>query len=419
MTVPRNVTLCVRPCLAAAGRWSVDYWLDGRQGAAYQAGLVTYASIDEARKDALQFQANFAAKGDTVQLTEAQTNASLASIPKPTDSEEEIKKRLESYVEKYYEPAQSAITESLFDLKKVAKFIGDSATQSPLLLSGVVLITLIFRSRLELLASAIPGELGLKATSLLPAAPLLILVTTMLVYSRRRENSKRLGRIRLWVLQLAVHFGWERESFSGILKNEIARLEFASLADRLEAYERNNPISFTNLSERVRHRFEANAWGDSEVFTRGLVRDDFARKIQALAGLGGETGYRAKDLGILPFHLIVSRSSLTVLILGLLGATPDGTSGPAGIYASRGTHEKIALRSAIFSLLLIVGIIGLPLAWSTVLSLRVSHLLFACNVAASLLTLWLLLRRPLMLVFRHQYIPRGLELHECLGALLI
>jgi hypothetical protein len=57
------------------------------------------------------------------------------------------------------------------------------------------------------------------------------------------------------------------------------------------------------------------------------------------------------------------------------------------------------------------------LLWSTALAWRVSPILFFIDIVAIGFTVLLLTRRPLAVAFRRSFLPKGLALHECVGAL--
>jgi hypothetical protein len=419
MTAPKNLTLCVRPCLAAPGRWTVDYWLDGRPAAAYQAVPYTFGSREEARWNASRIQASRTATGDTVQFVEADVNTSRDSIPKPRETEDEIKKRLEGYVEKFYEAARGDMAESFFDLKKIAKFVGEFTTKSPLMLSLVTLVALAFHGREELMTTAVTSEFGIHATQLLAVAPILILFATLFAHTRRKQTSKKMARVREWVLQLAICYGWDCDRFVGILRKEFMGLDYAAIADKMANLEKSHLLSFTNLTQQVGARLEGKPGEKTEEFMKLLRLNDFTRKVQALAGMGEEPDFRAKDFAILPFQLLLSPFSLTPIVLGLLGATGHPPFSLDGVFASRAINERTALRGFWLGLLLILAIVLPALAWATWLSARLSPMLAIANAAASSLAIWLIVRRPLAIGWRHRLIPHGLELHECSGALLI
>src|SRR5580698_4672886 len=148
MIVSRNVALCVRPCLAAVGRWSVDYWSDGEVQAAYQYGLNTFDSVEIARQAALQDKGYLDANGNTVEIFEQSKNASRDSIPALQATEEELTKHLQKYVEKSYEPARTMNAASFFEIGGWAKSVNALAKKSPVIFSFLTLVALIFHGPL-------------------------------------------------------------------------------------------------------------------------------------------------------------------------------------------------------------------------------------------------------------------------------
>jgi hypothetical protein len=427
MIVSRHVTLCVRPCLAAAGRWSVDYWLDGSAQAAYQYGLNTYDSVEIARQTVIHSKAYLEANGNTVQVVEDTGNASRDLIPRLQATEDELTKHLQKYVEKSYEPARTMNAASFFEIGGWAKRVKALAKKSPVVFSLLTLAVLVFRGPLskllgsiplgKLLFSFVPNELGLKPSQLLECAPLLILMTALFVRARRRRESIELNRVRVWILQLAVFFDWDYFKFFGLITKEFGQLEYASYVDQLASIERRNPGSFTNVVNQLTTRLPGDAPDKTEKFVRTLVRDDFARKVQGLAGLGGEHDYNARDLAVLPLHLLVSNNAVKTIAMGLMGTTSDGSFGPAGVASARREMERAAVNGIKLGMVLILAIVVPALAWTTALSLKASVVLFTLDVIASLATLWLMMRRPVEVGVQHKFIPRGLELHECAGAL--
>jgi hypothetical protein len=413
MTLSKNTTLCIRPSLAFPERWSVDYWLNGHPKAAYQASLLTFGSPEESRKTASQIKASWEARGKTLHLSDENKNVSRDTIPSPRETEGEIKKHLENYVEKAFEPMRKFSFASFFDVTKWVKGIKAIGPKSPHLLSFLILGALFFRGPLErLLAAVVPSELGLKAPQLLAGAPILILASTLFAHFQRTRASSQLNRIREWILQLTVFCGWDRDRFLVLMGKEFEKLEYASTVDLISSVVKRDPSSFTNLARDLVSTPEGSRSQETGQLMRDLLRDDFARKIQALAGLAGEQDYRPTELGIFPFHLLLSLLSVKTIMLGLREAEPA-----AGVDFSQRFNEGAILLGMILGLVLGLAIIVPTLVWTTALSLTVSPLLFTLDLVASLVTLSLLTRRPLAVVFRRRFIPRGLNLYECGGAL--
>jgi hypothetical protein len=412
------ITVCARPSLGAAGRWSVDYWEYGHPQAAFQAGLVTYDSLEQARQEAFQFKAYWEQFGSQTSVIEESRNSSQGSIPKPRESEEEIKKHLQSYIEKFFEPVRTTTIAGFFEVESWAKNVKALAKKSTLLFSLLTLAFLIFRGPLDrLVVAVIPNEFALRMPQLLEYAPLLLLLTTLGIHFRSQRDSAQLNRIRVWVLQLAVYFGWDYDKFQDLLTKEFQHLDYASFADRFSDLEKRNPASFTNVLDQVAIRLEGSPGEKTDQFLKTLIRDDFARKIQALAGLAAERKFKVRDLALMPLNLVFSNNAVKVIMLGFLGATPDHSSGPAGVQPSRVAQEKSAVLTMRLSVLIIFVIIVPALIWTTVLALKVSPLLFTADCIASLVTLAVVAKRALGAVFPHRLALGGLDLHECAGAM--
>jgi hypothetical protein len=289
MTVSGNATLCIRPSLAFCGRWSVDYWLNRHREAANQASLVIFGSPEESRRTASQTKATFEARGDTLHLIEKNKNVSRVTIPSSRELEEKIKKRLENYVEAAFEPLRKFSFSTFFDVTKWVKGIRATSLKSPHLLSLLILAALFFRGPLErLLVAVVPSELGLKAPQLLAGAPILILASALFAHFQRTRASSQLNRIREWILQRTVFFGWDRGRFLALTSKEFEKLEYASTVNLLASPVKRDPSSFTNLAHDLVSTREGSLAQETGQLVRDLLRDDFARKIQALAGLAGE-----------------------------------------------------------------------------------------------------------------------------------
>jgi len=418
MNLYGNVTLCARPSLGVAGRWSVDYWQDRQPKAAFHAGLVTYDSAEQAKQAAFQFKAYLERDGSQVSVIEQARNSSLDSIPKPIESEEDIKKHLQGYIVKYFEPFRTTTISSFFEIGDWAKNMKAFAKKSTLLFSLLTIASLIFRGPLDrLIAAAIPNEFALKMPQLLEYAPILLLLTTLSVHFRSQRTSAQLNRIRVWVLQLTVYFGWDYYKFQDLLTKELQQLDYASFADRFSDIEKHNPASFTNVLNQVAKRLEGIPGEKTDQFLKTLVRDDFARKVQALTGLGAEPGFKARDLALMPLHLILSNNAVKVIMLGFLGATPDHSYGPEGVQPSRAAQDKAAMQAVRLGLLMVFLVIVSALVWTTVLALQVSQMLFTVDCIASLLTLGLVAKRASEIVFRRRIVLGELDLHECAGAI--
>lgn len=412
MSVSRNVTLCVRPSLAVSGRWSVDYWLNAHPEAGYQASLVTFASPEEAVKAQNQIKATLEAKGDTVQLLREDKNVSRDTIASPQESEEEIKNRLKEHVEKAFEPLGKLSVARFFDINNWAKSVKAITMRSPHLLGLLTLAALFFHGPWQkLLMSIAPKELSIEASHVLAGAPLLILAATLFVHFNRVRESYQLDRVRQWVLQLVVFFGWDRDRFLALVRKEPDPLEYASAVSLLERAVKWDPGSLSNLAHNLGVKLEGSGHEKVEQLIRYLLRDDFARKIQALAGLAGEDDYRPKHLAIVPVHLLVSLDSVKATAYGLLADTS------AAVDSSRQFREGMTLLGMTLGVLLGLVAIVPALVWTTALSLKVSSMLFILDLVASLLTVSLLTGRSLAVALRRSFVPRGLMLHEYFAAL--
>jgi|KBSMisStaDraftv2_1062788.scaffolds.fasta_scaffold1502125_1 hypothetical protein len=76
-----QITLAVRPSLACPTRWSVDFWRDNRDTAAYQAASVTFNSLDDAEMVATNILPSFEQTGAAV-VTSIVTQIRLEIIAK-------------------------------------------------------------------------------------------------------------------------------------------------------------------------------------------------------------------------------------------------------------------------------------------------------------------------------------------------
>jgi hypothetical protein len=301
-------------------------------------------------------------------------------------------------------------------------------TGSPVSLSLVVLLAIAFRGTVgPFLVSILPAEFGVAVPQVLPASPLLILTTTLLVHFRQTRASSQLDRVRVWILQLTVFFGWQRERFVEMAKNEFHKLEFASFINVVKGLNQRDPSSLTKLFEQL----AANVSGvqpqvERQIDTKApveqtsvadlpsiLLRDDFARKIQALAALGRERNYKPRRLAVSPLLLLLSLNSVRATMQGLLG----GKIG--GIEQSQVFHEGMTIIGVMLGTLWIAAITLAALVWTSALAWQISAPLFAADLSASVITMWLLTARPVEVAFKRNYIPRGLGLHECIGAIAI
>ena len=412
MAGPVRITVAIRPSLALPKRWSVDYWQDDRVEAAYQVSLLTFDSAKAAAPAAAKIQSDFEAAG--VQVTRVQSDANPSRVIRqpPCASEEELSKHLEAYVKDAFAPLTKITLASLFDLENLTKILKALATKSPHVLSLIILGALFFRGFFQrLLESIVPKELGLSFTELLAASPILLLVVTAYVYLARARVSSQMDRVRQWILQAVVSYGWDHTRFREFVRKELAKIEFANVCNYFDEANRRDPISFSNLIQTLGKTIEAKD-GDYREFAGMLLRDDFARKIQALAGIGGEPDYRPKHLAVLPFHLLLSLSAIRSTILGITHAAVIKS-----IEMSRQYHEGMILIGFMIGAIVSLLLLAPALIWTTSLAWSISGWLFAIDVAAAVVTVLLLIIRPLAVAFRRKYVPRGLGLHECAGAL--
>lgn len=424
-----QITLAIQPSLALPERWSVDYWYNDRPKAVYQAGLFTFESRGEAETAAANMQSNLESRGMKVTAVHFDTNASKTIVSRSSDeTEEEIAKRLQDYVKSAYSPIQKLSLSSLFDVSNWPKWLKAIVSGSPHVLSLIVLAALLFRGSFErLLGFVMPKELDLGTTMLLASAPLLLLATTLSVYFKRARLSSQLDRVKNWILHAVIFYGWDEYRFRSLVRKELAGLEYASALNMFEQLNQQDPSSFDDLARTFDQSADREglatalvSLNDQKQLTTTerfllkvvttLVRDDFARKVQALAGMSGEPDYRPAQLAILPFHVLIS-FDVNPTMLGLL-------NGNIAIASSKTFHEdRLKVGMMLFLLLTTFLAICPALVWSTALSWRVSSMLFIFNIAASALTIFLLSWRPVEVAFKHRFIPRGLSLHECAGAL--
>ncbi len=393
-----RITLAVRPSLASPERWSVDYWHDDRVEAAYQAALLTYASHDEATKTAANIQSALETQNIKVTSVQLDSNASRTIVKQwGVETEEEITRRFEDYLKSAFSPLQKLSGSNVFDITNWSKALKAMAGGSPHLLSLLVLGVLLFRGPFErLLNSIMPSELNLTADSVLASVPLLLLVITVRVYFKRARLSSQLDRVRKWILQAVVSYGWDRDRFRKLLTKEIGALEYASIAEFLEqANEQDANSSGKVMNETLSAEFESS-----------LLRDDFARKVQALAGISGEPDYRPNQLAIFPYQILLSLNSIKLTMSALLQGKNFSVA-PYKVFSGK------LIFAAMLGLFISLLIISPALVWTTALSWQLSRVLFIVNLAASLLTILLLTWRPLFVAFKHRYLPRGLSLYEC------
>jgi hypothetical protein len=418
MAISKDRTLCIRPSLADAGRWSIDTWLDATPYAAYQATLETFPSAEEAQKALPFVQADFAGKGGNLRTVREETNASRTRIPQVSMSEEELKKHLQKYIESSLEQVRKFSMASFFEPKNWVKTINALAARSPLVLSILTIVAVLFRSGFEhALAFVLPDKIDFLAPEALKAAPLIILLSTCFVQFSTGKVSIELDRVRQWLLLLVVQYKWDLEKVLGMMRTEFEQLDYASHVNRAWRFEKRNPASFTNVVAHLTQRMGGDSPERAERLVRDVLRDDFARKIQALAGVSGEADYDPAQLAVNPLKLLLSIESVNIILLGILGATPDHTSGSQGIVSSRRFHERIAVRAATAGTVVIAAIVATALALATHLAFKAAPWLFVADIAASLAVLGMILRRPFLIVGRRRYIPRGLELYEIGSAL--
>jgi hypothetical protein len=404
-----KITLAIRPSLAFPKRWSIDYWEDDHVDAAYQAMLVTYESPDEAAKVEAAAQLSFEKQGAEVSRVQIDSNSSRRNGEPADETEEEISKRLEAHVKSIFLPLQTLTLASLFDITRWGKGLKAVVTGSPLILSLLILVALLIRGPFErLLASIVPKGLNLNSAELFASAPLLLLVTTLYVYLRRAQISSQLDRVRQWILQLVISYGWDRDRFQKLGERELKGLEYSTVVDILEEANKRDPSSYCKLIQALGKNLK-----DDRELAAMVLRDDFARKIQALAGIAAEPDYRPSRLAISPFLLLISLASVKATTKGLLLGTESSVA------AYRAFSEAMVLIGSMIAILISLLAICPTLVWTTALSWRVSSLLFISDVFASALTVWLLTRRPLLVIFRRSFVPKGLGLNECMGALNI
>jgi len=211
--------------------------------------------------------------------------------------------------------------------------------------------------------------------------------------------------VRQWILQAVISYDWDHNRVHALVRRELSGLEYASVGNMLEQVIQRDPSSLTNLAQALSKEPD-----DRKELTADLLRDDFARKIQALAGMAAEPDYRPQQLAIFPLHLLVSLNSVKSTIMGLL------SGGASSVDSSKAFHEGMTLLGMMLGLVLSLVVILPSLVWTTTLSWQVSPTLFVLNVIAGVLTILLLARRPAAVAIRRSFIPKGLALHECVGA---
>lgn len=418
-TMSHQITLAVRPSLALPERWSVDFWYDNNIEAAYQAAILTFDSSDDAAAEAASIQSTLQAQGLNVTCVRLTSNASRAIVERAAvETEEEITKLLENYVKEIFAPLKSLSVSNVFNITNWPSFLKTLATGSPHVLSLLVLAVLLFRGPFErLLNSIVPAELNLDVATVVTSAPILLLLTTLHVYYKRARLSSQLDRVTKWILAAVVRYGWDHSRFFTLKQKELAGLEYASLANIFEVDYSRNPTSFDEimrLSGLSLKEMDENTAAKAQLFgviVSTVCRDDFAKKVQALAGISREPGYQPEQMAILPFHLLTSLQSIESTMLAL----SEGKK--FLVEFSERSHKGSFIATAIVPLFLSLLPICLAIVWTTALSWRVSLILFTANVVASTLIILLLTWRPLSVLLRHRFIPRGLNLLECSDAL--
>jgi hypothetical protein len=407
-----SITLTTRPSLAFPNRWSVDWWYADQINAASQAATVTFESKEEAVAAADNIQATLEKQGASIIRSSQDSHVSRTLIPSLCATEEELTKNLEAYVKSAFTPLQKVSMAQFFDLTKWPKGLQAVTSKSPHILSLLFLLALLFGDSLQkLLEAVVPKELGLTGDRLLASAPLLLGIVTVHVYLLRVRMSRQMDRLRQWILQAAVSYGWDRSRFQALLHKEISSLEYASFRSFVEDLSRRDPNSLEKLTSNLGVQAEASD-GQAEKLVGILLQGDFAKKIQALAGVAYEPGYQAKNLAIMPFHLIITFNSVRTNVLGLLGGGQASS-----VEGSIRFHEGMTLLGMMLGLVFSLLIVCPTLIWATVLSWHLSLVWFTLNVAASILTIWLLSARGLAVIIWRKYIPRGLYVHDCVGAL--
>lgn len=412
MSTLKHVTLVIRPSLAFPTRWSVDY-RSNDSPATYQASFVTHPSRESAIQAAQAIRSNLEVTGITIEVLQEESNSSALTARKSNESEEKIKKRLESYLDHLFEPIRKLSLREFFDMSNWPKGLKAAATKSPHLLSLVILATLFFPQPLDgLLAWILPKDFPLGSSQILTIGPLLIGLTTLVVYYERARVANRADKVREWILQLTVEFGWDRDQFGGLLLSELQQIDYASFTHMIEGWNERDQNSLTKLADKLSIQLEGSDERKIDVLTNQLIDGDFARKIQALASVAAEGDYKPKHLAIFPFLLIVSLNSVRATMQGLL----QGESTTA-IESVHQFHEGMVYMGFLLGAVLSLVVFLPGLIWTLVLSWSVSVGLFLINLLASLFTVWILVLRPLGTIGNKRGIPRGLGMHECAGAL--
>lgn len=409
-----KITLAIRPSLAFPKRWSIDYWLDNHVEASYQASFVTFASPDDAAATAAEkIKLSCETQGAEVTLIHQESNASRCGDQYQHESEEEITKHLESYVNSAFSVLPKVTLASFFDITNWPKVL-KAIPSSPFLLSVLILATLLFRGPFErLLGSIVPKELGFTPTILLAVAPLLLLMATLYEHTTRERISVQQDRVRQWILHGVISYNWDHNRVRVLAQRELSELEYASIASMADSVSSRDPSSYRNLVQALGEKMEEQQGTSVDQLKDDLLRDDFARKIQALAGVAAESDYQPAGLAISPFLLLVSLASVESTIRGLLQGTSSAVA-----FAHR-YNAGMSQFGIMLGLLLKFLVICPTLIWTTALSWQISPFLLILNMLVSLLTILLLARHPLDVAVRRRFVPRGLGLDECTGALIL
>ena len=329
-----------------------------------------------------------------------------------------IRDQLRKYISEQFKLFRTISLSQFFVISNWPAGLEMIVSKSPQLLSLLLLIVLIFRGPLDQLLSWV---FGLSATNVLAAGPILLACSSLYVHFDHAKRARRENYVRKWILQLTVIHGWTRDQFIEMLTDELRNIDYAYFVDSVKKIASRDASSLGRLMMDLKMRLDRRGEEETRRATAGssaaefliakLSAGDFARKIQALASVGKEDGFKPTLLAIQPFHLLISNKGIEWSVLGLLR---DAT--PKAIDEAHKFGEGMTALGLLLGLFLDTVILLPSLVWTFILSWSFGPILVAVNVAACCVTLWVLLIRPAVTVSLRRGIPRGLGLHECVGA---
>lgn len=416
---PTGAVICTRPSLASPQRLSVDIGIDGDIGRSYQGAFVTFESGEEAKKISDHIANELRGLGLKVSVEKSDQNPSRDQIDADEYAnlpEEEIKKRLSVHIKKLMTPVKDVTLAKVLDIgnwPKIMKWLGK---RSPQFVALLVIFAFMFHGWADdFIKLILPKEFKLNISTLLATSPALILLAAFFSNAERAEFSSENDRARRLILQAAVRCGWGRDRFAQLFLDEVQEPDYAPF---MEASERlmtnwNTPIAELVAVQSVQRTLGEVKNKTPDDIVRDLIQGDFERKVQALASVANEPGYRANRLPILPLFLIASLDGVKATIQTI------GAAGNPKVPDVRKFQDAMYLLGTLFGVAAGIGLVIPALILAIIAAYQASLALFAMGIVISIMTLWVLLRRPFAVVFGRKCYPVGLALHECRGAILI